>query len=167
MTLILINDNVGVTYISTFLFKRHDFYVCVFSYVCCSLPWVNPDWMMLQLCTVPLDTAKVRLQLQRKIPTGDGDNLPKYRGSLGTLSTIAREEGISGLWKGVIAGLHRQCIYGGLRIGLYEPVSLTLLLLVLCTLLLMTISITRSRHFWLEVTLLGIFHYIRRSLQLC
>lgn len=80
---------------------------------------------MLQLCTIPLDTAKVRLQLQRKIPTGDGDNLPKYRGSIGTLATIAREEGISGLWKGVIAGLHRQCIYGGLRIGLYEPVSLT------------------------------------------
>ncbi|CAN8253262.1 unnamed protein product [Cochlearia groenlandica] len=76
-----------------------------------------------ELCTVPLDTAKVRLQLQRKIPTGDGESLPKYRGSLGTLSTIAREEGISGLWKGVIAGLHRQCIYGGLRIGLYEPVK--------------------------------------------
>lgn len=73
-----------------------------------------------------MDTAKVRLQLQRKIPTGDGENLPKYRGSIGTLATIAREEGISGLWKGVIAGLHRQCIYGGLRIGLYEPVSLTL-----------------------------------------
>ncbi|WZY75531.1 hypothetical protein YC2023_021915 [Brassica napus] len=76
-----------------------------------------------ELFTVPLDTAKVRLQLQRKIPTGDGDSLPKYRGSFGTLSTIAREEGISGLWKGVIAGLHRQCIYGGLRIGLYEPVK--------------------------------------------
>ena len=78
---------------------------------------------MLQLFTVPLDTAKVRLQLQKKIPTGDGDSLPKYRGFFGTLSIIAREEGISGLWKGVIAGLHRQCIYGGLRIGLYEPVS--------------------------------------------
>lgn len=42
---------------------------------------------------------------------------------LGTVATIAREEGLSALWKGIIPGLHRQFIYGGLRIGLYEPVS--------------------------------------------
>lgn len=42
---------------------------------------------------------------------------------LGTVGTIAREEGLSALWKGIVPGLHRQCVYGGLRIGLYEPVS--------------------------------------------
>lgn len=41
---------------------------------------------------------------------------------MGTVATIAREEGLAALWKGIIAGLHRQCIYGGLRIGLYDPV---------------------------------------------
>ncbi|PNH06251.1 Mitochondrial uncoupling protein 2 [Tetrabaena socialis] len=64
--------------------------------------------------TLPLDTAKVRLQLQ--------SGSSKYKGMLGTVMTIAREEGPSSLWKGLEPGLHRQCLFGGLRIGLYEPV---------------------------------------------
>ncbi|CAN6382191.1 unnamed protein product [Urochloa humidicola] len=73
-----------------------------------------------EVCTIPLDTAKVRLQLQKNVV---GDAAPKYRGLLGTAATIAREEGAAALWKGIVPGLHRQCIYGGLRIGLYEPVK--------------------------------------------
>ncbi|KAD4384179.1 hypothetical protein E3N88_24347 [Mikania micrantha] len=42
---------------------------------------------------------------------------------LGTVATIAREEGLASLWKGIVPGLHRQCLYGGLRIGLYEPIK--------------------------------------------
>ncbi|KAF5727350.1 mitochondrial uncoupling protein 2 isoform X1 [Tripterygium wilfordii] len=76
-----------------------------------------------EFCTIPLDTAKVRLQLQRKTTSTDGVIVPKYGGLLGTIATIAREEGLSALWKGIGAGLHRQFIYGGLRIGLYEPVK--------------------------------------------
>ncbi|XP_059626541.1 mitochondrial uncoupling protein 2-like isoform X2 [Cornus florida] len=76
-----------------------------------------------EICTIPLDTAKVRLQLQKKAATGEGVAVPKYRGVLDTVATIAREEGFLALWKGIIPGLHRQCIYGGLRIGLYEPVK--------------------------------------------
>jgi solute carrier family 25 uncoupling protein 8/9 len=64
--------------------------------------------------TLPLDTAKVRLQVQT-----EGN---KYRGLLGTIGTIAREEGAASLWKGIEPGLHRQCLFGGLRIGMYEPV---------------------------------------------
>lgn len=78
----------------------------------------------MQLCTIPLDTAKVRLQLEKKTVSEDGVSVSKYRGLLGTVATIAREEGLSALWKGIIAGLHRQCIYGGLRVGLYDPVSI-------------------------------------------
>lgn len=78
--------------------------------------------MFFQLCTIPLDTAKVRLQLQKRGASGDGFAIPKYRGMLGTVATIAREEGMAALWKGIVPGLHRQCIFGGLRIGLYEPV---------------------------------------------
>lgn len=76
-----------------------------------------------ELCTIPLDTAKVRLQLQKRIPLGDSTAAPKYRGLLGTIATIAKEEGFFALWNGIVPGLHRQCLYGGLRIGLYEPVK--------------------------------------------
>ncbi|GAB2277856.1 Matrilysin [Dionaea muscipula] len=76
-----------------------------------------------EVCTLPLDTAKVRLQLQKKAVEGDAMTLPKYRGMLGTVTTIAREEGLSSLWKGIVPGLHRQCLFGGMRIGLYEPVK--------------------------------------------
>ncbi|KAJ0791746.1 putative mitochondrial carrier domain superfamily [Helianthus annuus] len=76
-----------------------------------------------EICTIPLDTAKVRLQLQKKGIAGDGMGLPKYRGMLGTVATIAREEGLASLWKGIVPGLHRQCLYGGLRIGLYDPIK--------------------------------------------
>ncbi|MED6196111.1 Matrilysin [Stylosanthes scabra] len=76
-----------------------------------------------EVCTIPLDTAKVRLQLQKQAISGDAVTLPKYKGMMGTVATIAREEGLSALWKGIVPGLHRQCLYGGLRIGLYEPVK--------------------------------------------
>mmetsp|Transcript_7436 Transcript_7436/g.22008 ORF Transcript_7436/g.22008 Transcript_7436/m.22008 type:complete len:305 (-) Transcript_7436:550-1464(-) len=71
-----------------------------------------------EIATLPLDTAKVRLQLQAK-----GAVTPKYRGLIGTTLTVAREEGPKALWSGLEPGLHRQVLYGGLRIGLYEPVK--------------------------------------------
>lgn len=85
--------------------------------------FISIDLNPMQICTIPLDTAKVRLQLQKNVVAGDAASLPKYRGLLGTVATIGREEGLAALWKGIIPGLHRQCLYGGLRIGLYEPVS--------------------------------------------
>ncbi|KAL4436080.1 hypothetical protein ABPG77_005528 [Micractinium sp. CCAP 211/92] len=69
-----------------------------------------------EIATLPLDTAKVKLQLQPKSAA------PKYRGLLGTCMTVAREEGAAALWKGLAPGLQRQVVYGGLRIGLYEPI---------------------------------------------
>nr|GMD73431.1 mitochondrial uncoupling protein 2-like isoform X1 [Ipomoea batatas] len=80
-----------------------------------------------EFCTLPFDTAKVRLQLQKGAAPGHsgegGGGGAKYKGLFGTMMTIAKEEGIFALWKGVIPGLHRQFLYGGLRIGLYEPVK--------------------------------------------
>ncbi|XP_076898867.1 mitochondrial uncoupling protein 2-like [Bidens hawaiensis] len=76
-----------------------------------------------ELCTIPLDTAKVRLQLQKRATLGEEYGTSKYKGLLGTVATIAQEEGLIALWKGIIPGLHRQFIYGGLRISLYEPVK--------------------------------------------
>ncbi|KAJ7560699.1 hypothetical protein O6H91_04G141300 [Diphasiastrum complanatum] len=76
-----------------------------------------------EITTLPIDTAKVRLQLQGKALEGGATLTPKYRGLFGTVATIAREEGASSLWKGIVPGLHRQILFGGLRIGLYEPVK--------------------------------------------
>eukprot|EP00245_Coleochaete_scutata_P017764 TRINITY_DN887_c0_g1_i1.p1 TRINITY_DN887_c0_g1~~TRINITY_DN887_c0_g1_i1.p1 ORF type:complete len:337 (-),score=53.47 TRINITY_DN887_c0_g1_i1:609-1547(-) len=75
-----------------------------------------------EVSTIPIDTAKVRLQLQGK-QGADSTIKPKYSGMVGTIRTIAAEEGPAALWKGIVPGLHRQCLFGGLRIGLYEPVK--------------------------------------------
>ncbi|KAL6885532.1 hypothetical protein ACP4OV_010311 [Aristida adscensionis] len=75
-----------------------------------------------EVCTIPLDTAKVRLQLQKRAPP-PAAAAAAGGGTLATIVCIAREEGITALWKGLIPGLHRQFLYGGLRIGLYEPVK--------------------------------------------
>lgn len=104
--------------------------ICIYAwnkklqYHCTSKCSYSSAFELLQICTIPLDTAKVRLQLQKKAVAGEGLALPKYRGMLGTVATIAREEGLTALWKGIVPGLHRQCLFGGLRIGLYEPVGL-------------------------------------------
>lgn len=72
-----------------------------------------------EFLTIPLDTAKVRLQVQ----TTAAGATPKYAGLVGTMATVAKEEGVGALWKGIEPGLHRQCLFGGLRIGLYDPVK--------------------------------------------
>jgi len=68
--------------------------------------------------TIPVDTAKVRLQLQR---TPEGQR-PRYAGLVGTARTVAKEEGALALFGGLSAGLQRQLLFAGLRIGLYVPV---------------------------------------------
>jgi solute carrier family 25 uncoupling protein 8/9 len=57
-------------------------------------------------------------------PAPNSARPPIARGLLGTCATIAREEGPGALWKGLEPGLHRQVVYGGLRIGLYDPVRM-------------------------------------------
>ena len=39
------------------------------------------------------------------------------------MATIAREEGAASLWKGLAPSLHRQVLYGGLRVCLYDDVK--------------------------------------------
>lgn len=74
--------------------------------------------MIGETCTIPIDTAKVRLQVQKVAP----GETPKYSGMFGTIKTIAREEGPRGLFSGLAPGLQRQFINSGLRVGLYVPV---------------------------------------------
>lgn len=73
-----------------------------------------------ELATMPLDTAKVRLQLQSQQSTTAVRS--HYKGLVDCLAKMAKQEGIPSLWKGVTAGLQRQAVFAPIRIGLYEPV---------------------------------------------
>lgn len=74
--------------------------------------------MIGETATIPMDTAKVRLQIQ-KTPAGQE---PKYKGMMQTMGKIAGEEGATALWSGLTPGLQRQFVFAGLRIGLYVPI---------------------------------------------
>jgi len=67
--------------------------------------------------TVPIDTVKVRLQIQN---TSVGPQL--YRGMSDAFVTISRAEGPSGLFKGFGPALLRQCTYTPLTMLLFEPI---------------------------------------------
>uniref|UniRef100_A0A1Q3FT35 Putative mitochondrial uncoupling protein 2 n=1 Tax=Culex tarsalis TaxID=7177 RepID=A0A1Q3FT35_CULTA len=71
------------------------------------------------LVTFPLDTAKVRLQIQ-----GEQEKaVRRYRGLAGTIATITRQEGFRALYGGLSAGLQRQMCFSAIRLGLYESVK--------------------------------------------
>jgi len=69
--------------------------------------------------TLPLDTVKVRLQLQGQ---NLGEVKVQYTGMANCLSRITVEEGPTALFKGLAPGLARQLVFATLRLGLYEPV---------------------------------------------
>lgn len=56
-----------------------------------------------EIATIPIDTAKVRLQIQSK--SAGADFKPKYSGFLGTMKTISQEEGFRALYNGLTPGL--------------------------------------------------------------
>nr|KAF6325971.1 uncoupling protein 2 [Myotis myotis] len=76
------------------------------------------------LITFPLDTAKVRLQIQgEKQGAVRAAASVQYRGVLGTILTMARTEGPRSLYNGLVAGLQRQMSFASVRIGLYDSVK--------------------------------------------
>jgi len=71
------------------------------------------------LFTFPLDTTKVRLQVQ-----GEGGGAAHQgRGVAGTLFNIVRSEGPRALYSGLVPGLQRQMAFSAIRIGAYESVK--------------------------------------------
>mmetsp|Transcript_40306 Transcript_40306/g.29715 ORF Transcript_40306/g.29715 Transcript_40306/m.29715 type:complete len:148 (-) Transcript_40306:538-981(-) len=90
-----------------------------FKYLMKSIACASFTGCVSEFVTLPLDTAKVRLQIQQKAQSGSA---PKYRGFMGTMMTISKEEGVTSLWNGLSAGFQRQMVYAGLRIGLYVPI---------------------------------------------
>ncbi|KAF6724893.1 Mitochondrial uncoupling protein 2 [Oryzias melastigma] len=75
------------------------------------------------LVTFPLDTAKVRLQIQGEGRTAVQGQTVKYRGVFGTIVTIVRTEGPRSLYNGLVAGLQRQMTFASVRIGLYDSMK--------------------------------------------
>ena len=74
--------------------------------------------MVAEAVSITTDTAKVRMQVQ-KIEPGV---VPRYTGLMQTIGKISSQESPMALFNGLSAGLQRQFIFAGLRIGLYVPV---------------------------------------------
>ncbi|XP_029457969.1 mitochondrial uncoupling protein 2-like [Rhinatrema bivittatum] len=74
------------------------------------------------LFTFPLDTAKVRLQIQGE-KTQANMKAAQYKGVFGTITTMVRTEGPRSLYNGLVAGLQRQMSFASVRIGLYDSVK--------------------------------------------
>lgn len=75
------------------------------------------------LVTFPLDTAKVRLQIQGESKSTLDVQKVRYRGVLGTIFTMVKTEGPRSLYCGLVAGLHRQMSFASVRIGLYDTMK--------------------------------------------
>lgn len=83
--------------------------------------------------TFPLDTVKVRLQIQGEgrplVAVSNGSAVlvrtagTQYQGLVGTIMTIARHEGPRSLYNGLSAGLQRQMCFASVRLGLYDSVK--------------------------------------------
>ncbi|KAH0625281.1 hypothetical protein JD844_033738 [Phrynosoma platyrhinos] len=75
------------------------------------------------LITFPLDTAKVRLQIQGEKKQAVATRAAQYKGVFGTMATMVRNEGPKSLYNGLVAGLQRQMSFASVRIGLYDSVK--------------------------------------------
>jgi hypothetical protein len=69
----------------------------------------------------PIDVLKTRLQVSGDASTGARNY--KALGIGGSISVIAREEGIAAFWKGIGAAWLREASYTSLRLGLYAPIK--------------------------------------------
>ena len=66
------------------------------------------------IVTFPLDTAKVRLQVQGE---GGAGGAGGKRGVLRTLGHVVKTEGVTALYRGIVPGLQRQMAFSAIRIG--------------------------------------------------
>lgn len=80
--------------------------------------------MLSSFVIAPLDVIKIRLQLQihslsDPLSVRGAQGGPVYKGTLGTLKQILREEGLTGLWKGNIPAEAMYLAYGSLQFSGY------------------------------------------------
>jgi solute carrier family 25 uncoupling protein 8/9 len=65
-----------------------------------------------EICTIPMDTVKVRMQNFQDI----------YRSMKGTYGQIFKDEGFFAFYRGISAGLLRQITFASMRLGIYDYV---------------------------------------------
>ncbi|XP_060069210.1 mitochondrial substrate carrier family protein ucpB-like [Ylistrum balloti] len=76
--------------------------------------------------TNPVDVIKIRMQLENELATQKGIQVLKnryYDGFLKGGVRIVSDEGIRGLYKGIVPSLMREGSYSTIRMGAYEPVK--------------------------------------------
>ncbi|KAL2808558.1 mitochondrial carrier domain-containing protein [Aspergillus granulosus] len=80
-----------------------------------------------RFCIAPLDVVKIRLQLQIHSLSDPASHAhitgPVYKGTLSTIKTILREEGITGLWKGNIPAELMYVCYGAIQFTAYRSTT--------------------------------------------
>jgi solute carrier family 25 oxoglutarate transporter 11 len=67
--------------------------------------------MVAAFVTHPIDSIKVRLQLQGELIKKNSAISTKYQGLFRGITTIIKEEGIFGLYRGLSASLLREATY--------------------------------------------------------
>jgi hypothetical protein len=75
--------------------------------------------------TNPIDVVKIRLQLQgrgAKAAAAGSTTQSANTGLIAMFFKLAREEGVTSLWKGITPSLLRECTYSSFRLGAYEPI---------------------------------------------
>lgn len=85
--------------------------------------------MISRFVVAPLDVVKIRLQLQTHSLSDPRTHLdlrgsPIYKGTLSTIRHIARQEGITGLWKGNVPAELMYVAYGAAQFTAYRAVTL-------------------------------------------
>ncbi|RAL68533.1 hypothetical protein DID88_007260 [Monilinia fructigena] len=75
--------------------------------------------------THPFETVKIRMQLQGELQE-KGLQPRLYRGPFHGVTTIIRNEGLRGIYRGIGAAYIYQMILNGCRLGFYEPIRGTL-----------------------------------------
>ncbi|XP_070558897.1 mitochondrial substrate carrier family protein ucpB-like [Ptychodera flava] len=79
--------------------------------------------------TNPIDVIKIRMQLEGELATKRGVAILKnryYDGFIKGGIRIVKDEGIGGLYKGVVPSLIREGTYSTIRLGAYEPIKVWL-----------------------------------------
>lgn len=69
---------------------------------------------------LPSDFHRFDFQIQGE---GQISSTIRYKGVLGTITTLAKTEGLPKLYSGLPAGIQRQISFASLRIGLYDTVQ--------------------------------------------
>lgn len=67
----------------------------------------------------PTQASKVTTESLAEASKANLASAAKYKGLVGTTRTIIAEEGARTLFSGLTAGLHRQILFSGIRVGLY------------------------------------------------